>query len=221
MPASRVNPPKQSRSRRTLERLVTSALEILEEQGADALTVQAIVGRAGSSVGSFYARFKGKDDLLDYVGERIWREGAERWDQALAGQDWSSMGLRAVAWGAASLLAQAGSTRATFLRALDRSPALRDDAYRTFQEHVLAGMEELMLERSAEIVHPDPRVGVRLGLRAMLAVVQAHIEGADGRPLPADRVQTEAVTILLAYLGNERRGADSSPENVDFFDIWG
>ena len=51
-----LNPPKQSRSRRTLERIVQAALKILEEQGHKALTVQAVVDRADSSVGSFYAQ---------------------------------------------------------------------------------------------------------------------------------------------------------------------
>ena len=66
-------PPKQTRSRRTLERIVQASLDILEREGPDGLTVQAIVERAGSSVGSFYARFGGKDDLLEYVGDRVWR----------------------------------------------------------------------------------------------------------------------------------------------------
>ena len=53
----------------TWMRIAKASLEILGEEGADGLTVQAIVQRAGSSVGSFYARFDGKEDLLDYLGE--------------------------------------------------------------------------------------------------------------------------------------------------------
>ena len=63
-----LNAPKQSRSRQTLERIVQAALEILEGQGYAALTVKAVVERANSSVGSFYARFSGKEDLVDYLG---------------------------------------------------------------------------------------------------------------------------------------------------------
>ena len=47
-----LNPPKQSRSRKTLERIVQAALEILGEQGHKALTVQTVGDRAESSVGS-------------------------------------------------------------------------------------------------------------------------------------------------------------------------
>ncbi|GIS78817.1 MAG: hypothetical protein CM1200mP14_03830 [Gammaproteobacteria bacterium] len=66
-----LNPPKQSRSRQTLERIVQAALEILEEQGHKALTVQTVVDRAHSSVGSFYARFSGKEDLLDFPWRKV------------------------------------------------------------------------------------------------------------------------------------------------------
>ena len=39
------------------------------------LTVQDIVSRAGTSVGSFYARFSGKDDLFAYVEASVWTRG--------------------------------------------------------------------------------------------------------------------------------------------------
>ena len=54
-----INPPKQARSRRTLERIVEASLEILAAEGPDSLTVHRVVEKAGSSVGSFYARFEG------------------------------------------------------------------------------------------------------------------------------------------------------------------
>ena len=62
--AKHLNPPQQSRSQRTLERIVAASLELLATQGPSGLTVQAVVDKADSSVGSFYARFKGKDDLF-------------------------------------------------------------------------------------------------------------------------------------------------------------
>ena len=62
-------PPKQLRSHRTLERIARASFEILEEDGAGGLTVHAVIARARSSVGSFYARFSGRDELLAYLGE--------------------------------------------------------------------------------------------------------------------------------------------------------
>ncbi len=56
--------PRQSRSQATLERLLYAAEELLNTQTFEEITVADIVERAGSSVGSFYARFPTKDALL-------------------------------------------------------------------------------------------------------------------------------------------------------------
>lgn len=218
--ATHLNPPKQSRSKRTLERIVRAALEILEGEGPDGLTVQAIVERADSSVGSFYARFAGKDDLLDYLGERVWREAASRWDDALSSRDWSGLGLREVVDGAVRLLGEAGRSRTSYLRALERTPGAREDAYLAFHTHVIRGIEELLLARSEEITHPEPAVAVPLGLRAVLAVVEAPPRPREADLPPAERRMQEAATMLMAYLGGGAAPAAAGKE-VDFFDIWG
>jgi AcrR family transcriptional regulator len=218
--APHLKPPKQTRSRRTLERIVRASLDILEQTGPDGLTVQAIVERAGSSVGSFYARFAGKDDLLEYLGERVWREAATRWDEALTSRDWSGMDLGRVVEGAVGLLEEAGRARASYLRALDRAAGAREDAYLAFHTHVIRGIEKLLLARSDEITHPDPPVAVPLGLRAALAVVEAGPERAGVDPVAPDRRKEEAAAILLAYLAGGK-GRPTERKKVDFFDIWG
>lgn len=214
------NPPRQLRSRRTLERLIRASLEILEKDGPDGLTVQAIVERAGSSVGSFYARFAGKDELLAYLGERSWREAAARWDEAAASRTLAGLALEEVVEGAVQLLSEAVTARATYLRALERAPGVGDEAFSAFQAHVLGGIEALLLARSGEMSHPDPEVAVRLGLEAVLAVLDA--DGAGGGPgaVPRERRREEAATLLLGYLSGARSPGGGTGKE-DFFDIWG
>ncbi len=213
------NPPKQSRSHRTLERLVGASLEILEREGPEGLTVQAIVSRAGSSVGSFYARFGGKEELLRYLGERVWRESAQRWDRALASRDWTGLSLSELAEGAVRLLGEAGRSRAVYLRALERGPGNRDDAYRAFQAHVMEGVAGLLLARSGQMDHPSPEVAVRLGLRAVAAILEEG-PGAE-EAIPLERRMEEAARLLLGYLLRGERGDTVRRGQVDFFDIWG
>ena len=215
-----LTPPKQPRSRRTLERIVRASLEILESGGVEALTVQAVVKRAGSSVGSFYARFGGKEDLLEYLGERVWREAADRWDEALAARDWGKLTLGELLEGSVRLLADAGRSRAAYLRALERAPATGDGAYRSFQGHVLQGVASLLLARDREIQHAEPGVAVQLGLRAALGVLDAP-DLPQGEPLSAERRTEEAVRILRAYLLGEGGSDTGATGKVDFFDIWG
>ena len=214
-----VNAPKQDRSRRTLERIVRASLHILESEGPGALTVQSIVDRAGSSVGSFYARFAGKEELLDYLGERIWREAAVRWDEVLSSQDWSGLDLGQMVEGAVRLLGEAGNSRASSLKALEQAPGARDDAYLSFHTHVISGLERMLLARSGEMAHPDPPVAVPLGLRAALAVLEGR-RPEVGDPLPKERRMEEASKMLMSYLAGAARGP-TGLRDVDFFDIWG
>ena len=76
--------PKQHRSRQTLQRITRAALELIGQNGVEGTTVGAITRRAGSSVGSVYARFDGKSDLLHYLDERIWETVQPPGPEALA-----------------------------------------------------------------------------------------------------------------------------------------
>jgi AcrR family transcriptional regulator len=76
--------PQQARSRRTLERLRESAWELLEAEGPEAVTVTGVAARARVSVGSFYARFEGKEELLHHLEAvalsaslRSWHDAAD------------------------------------------------------------------------------------------------------------------------------------------------
>ncbi len=216
--AEHVNPPKQARSRKTLERIAKASLAILDEEGPEALTVQAIVDRAGSSVGSFYARFQGKDDLLDYLGSRAWSEAAERWDQVLASRDWSDLALAQLIDGSVALLADAARSRGAYLKGLNHAGAT-DDPFARFQNHVLAGLADVLLGRRDEIEHGNPQLAVRLGLTAVVGLLDAagtsRLEAVSALEL-----RTEAGRLLRAYL-QPGQTSDSAPGSVDFFDIWG
>jgi len=216
-----LNPPKQPRSRRTLERIVNAALELLEAGGPEAVTVQAVVARAKSSVGSFYARFGGKDDLLDYLGERMWQEALARWDRAVEERTWSNLELDQVTSGAVRLLIEVRDAGAGRLRQLDRL-ADRADAYDRFRRHLVASLGGLLLERREEMVHPEPELGVRLGLTAVAGLIDARLDGPDGSvaegSLDRDRLAMECGDLLLRYL--TAGGARQATEPVDFFDVW-
>ena len=217
-----LNPPKQSRSRRTLERIIQAALEILEVDGSSALTVQAVVERASSSVGSFYARFSGKEDLLDYLAERVWHQTLDRWNNALSSRDWSRIDLQHIAEGSIRLLVDAGKSRSVYMRALDRAKGRDGVAYDTFRSRVIGDVAEILLARRDEIAHPDPELAVRLGLLATAGMIEADRSADDG-PLPREILVSEATNLLLRYLtvSTSASAQVKASEEVDFFDIWG
>lgn len=215
---ARINAPKQNRSRRTLERIVDASLELLATEGPDGLTVHKVVAKAGSSVGSFYARFKGKEDLLDYLGERVWTEALDRWNTALDSRAWDEYSLAGMSEGAVTLLVDAQRSRSAYLRALDRAGSGQGHAYEQFQTDLLSGLAKLLLGRREEIVREDADLAVRLGLRAVLGVVDAELRASSDR-IPRETLIAECSAILTAYLVGGGEVEDKGP--VEFFDVWG
>jgi AcrR family transcriptional regulator len=216
-----LQPPRQSRSLRTLERIVSASREILEEGGPEALTVQAIVERARSSVGSFYARFAGKEELLAYLGERGWREAALRWDEAVAAKDLTGLSLAELVPISLGLLGEALGAQAPSLRSLQRAKDVGEDAHTAFRRHVLGGVGKLLLARADGMSHAEPEVAVRLGLEAAAALLEGRAGEAPGQAIPVERRMEEAARLLLGYLAGERDMGAAPDRQVDFFDIWG
>ncbi|MDA0327790.1 MAG: TetR/AcrR family transcriptional regulator [Gemmatimonadetes bacterium] len=214
-----LNPPKQGRSQRTLERIVAASLELLATEGPAGLTVHAVVEKAESSVGSFYARFNGKDDLLDYLGERVWADAAARWNEALVSRDWGALTLPQIVEGSVVLLIDAQRSRSAYLKALDWATGRQTDAYETFRSELLTGLSEILLVHAASIDHHDPQLAVRLGLRAVLGVIDAESRAVEDR-LSREALVGECRTLLLGYLMS-RDGPRSPTDGVEYFDVWG
>lgn len=69
--AGGVSAPKQERSRRTREKIIDAAIQLFEERGFERTTSNDIAAAAGVSIGSFYAYFADKRQLLLFIFERI------------------------------------------------------------------------------------------------------------------------------------------------------
>ena len=215
-----LTPPKQARSRRTLQAILDASLDLLAERGLDGATVHEIVERAGTSVGSFYARFGGKDDLLRYLELRLWADARARWDEALEARAWDGLAIDAVVHGLVATLLEAERVGARQRRALGRRPGadgLADPAG-DFHAHLLDGVRTLLLERSEAVRHPDPATAVVLGYRAVVGALRETEARGDG--LDDERLADELARLYLAYLGAgaDHGARDSGP--VDFFDVW-
>ncbi len=63
--------PTQERSRRSVEKILDAAEQIVGEAGADAATTRAILERSGVAVSSLYRFFADRDEILDAVLERM------------------------------------------------------------------------------------------------------------------------------------------------------
>ena len=61
--------PRQERSRRKVELMLEAATRILEKDGMDGLTTNAIAAKAGVSIGTLYQFFPNKAAILDGLAE--------------------------------------------------------------------------------------------------------------------------------------------------------
>jgi TetR/AcrR family transcriptional regulator, tetracycline repressor protein len=70
-----------------LERIVATALEIVDEQGADALSMRTLAQRLDSGTTTLYRHFANRAALIAHVVDRVYGE-IEFADDALAGVSW-------------------------------------------------------------------------------------------------------------------------------------
>ncbi|MCX6417152.1 MAG: TetR/AcrR family transcriptional regulator [Actinobacteria bacterium] len=64
-------PPEQARSIASMNRMLEAGEELFYEGGSSALTLDAVIERAGTSTGSFYARFGDMRGFLDAMHLRV------------------------------------------------------------------------------------------------------------------------------------------------------
>ena len=228
--APHLNPPKQARSRRTLDRIARAALELIEEKGVEGTTVKDVVERADSSVGSFYARFPGKEELLLYLQARVWHRATEAWDDAVEARDWEHLDLEHLVKEVVRVLLDSQREEAGRRHALGEHARVRgaeDDPEEAFHRHVLRDLRRMVLARSQEVRHPSPKLAVEVGYRMAAGALRELVamEEARGRVLGRKVIADEVARGYLAYLGVEglptREVEEGEPDFGDPFDIWG
>ncbi|MCA0995250.1 TetR/AcrR family transcriptional regulator [Alloyangia pacifica] len=87
--------PRQTRSRASVEAMLTAAAQILEAGGIAALTTNAVAERAGVSIGTLYQYFPNKETILAELVRRQKAQFFEDMGQAVAAAH--DLGLREAA----------------------------------------------------------------------------------------------------------------------------
>ncbi len=86
-----LTPPRQRRSRKTLDRLVEACEGLLQEKPFEEISVADIARRGRSSVGAFYGRFKGKDALLHFLDAKRERLIVSSWESYFSKAKWEGV----------------------------------------------------------------------------------------------------------------------------------
>lgn len=78
----------------TRARLVSAAIDVFEEKGYEAATVDDVAARAGAARATFYLHFSGKADIVAELADRIWAETGRKFAAFGELPDWSAASVR-------------------------------------------------------------------------------------------------------------------------------
>lgn len=203
-----VRPTHQSRSQETLERILDAAEAVIAEKGFDKATVSEIVRRAKSSVGAMYARFSDKDALLSCLYERFYAEAVATADVAVDPVRWEGASIADIFGEVIPFLVHVYEQKAGLVRALIvRGSTDHDFAERGARlfQYISGRLSDLLMERRAEIGHPNPALAIDLGLRMVFDTLDQTTLGADiqrtNYPLSSSELSEELTRMFLGYLG--------------------
>jgi AcrR family transcriptional regulator len=193
--------PRQSRSRETVEAILTATADILARKGYAALTTNHIAERAGVNIASLYQYFPGKEAIVAELRRRhgkVARTAVKRILAEDADSDLESTLRRLVAAGVAEHSGEPALHRA-FTEAL---PALRTSDIAADDAPAFVAFRQL-LERTAVGV---PDLDLALWVVATASGALIH-RAAVERPgdLSSGAFADELVTLLERYLRRARQ----------------
>ncbi|MDG3010143.1 TetR/AcrR family transcriptional regulator [Rhodococcus sp. D2-41] len=198
-----ITPPRQSRSRATMERVLAAVEDLLADKPFDQITVAEIASRSSSSPTSIYARFADKNGLLLAAHERYKHKAEARLAEQLASEDTASLPPDRLLDFFARELVTAFRDNQHLLR----SVVLADAAvmYERAAD-LIASVSLAVADRLRPAMTVDDAVGERcvdFAIRAAVAVLQQHIIFQDripGRFQTTDDELAERLTDLLVAM---------------------
>lgn len=196
-------PPRQRRSRETLERVLAAAQDVFAELGEDGFTMAEVSRRSGASVGGIYRRFASKEDLLVAMLDRVAAADEAETIAALATRDWTTCTDRELVDHLIAGLATTWRRQAPLMRALMArrlrgiDDAVNDQGHRVMAQQARAFTTVVLLRRD-RITAPQPEAAADFAFRLVTA--------ACGR-WTAETIETRAPApmdwpTMLAHLGD-------------------
>lgn len=208
-------PPKQQRSRQSFDRALDAAAAILSEKGLQALTLSGVSRRSQVSIGSIYSRVAGKEDLIRAVQARV----LDKLDHEFSGivNQLRRRGLR-LAELVPTLIRQHASylrRHAPILNAfMEVAPrdAVVQQLGRKYHAQSALDFKLLLLERRAEIKHPNPEEAAETCFVIVFGVLARYLglgvasdEDAGQGSGDWERIVGDLGLMSLAFLATDLR----------------
>jgi AcrR family transcriptional regulator len=203
-----LKPPLQARSRLALTSLLDAAEHLVGERGFEETSVQEIVVRSGTSVGSFYRRFKDKHGLLQALHERFCHEARATADDALDPSRWADIAAGQMISEIVLFLVEVFRERRGLFRAFLVSGAT-DPVVRAREveltDYLSDRLADCLRGRDDEIRHANLPLASRTTLLIVVGVLShATILGAEEFDIDDSAATAEIVLAACRYLGTEK-----------------
>jgi AcrR family transcriptional regulator len=202
-----VRPAHQERSRRALTSLLDAAEQLVAARGFDETSIQDIVAVSGTSVGSFYRRFKDKHGLLQALHERFCEEARATADTALDPARWVGTPANEMIAAIARFLVDVFRERRGLFRAFLVSGA-SDPVVRTREveltSYLSACLARCLRIHRRDVNHPDAALAARTTLLLLVGILShATLLGAGEFDIDDPTSVAELVRAACRYLGTE------------------
>ena len=211
-------PPKQRRSRDTMERFLRGARELLEERGLDGLTMDELARRSDVRMGSIYVRFRGKRDIVHAVQAQMLAEIEADLPRRFGDPSERDVRLSERVGAAVHAVADILREHAALLRVLiiasdtdDEMAAAGSRSTAKTSEHFAAAV----LAGRDEIARGDPETAVDVCYRVVYDTLARRIMRGPTfetpRAIEWDRLVEELADMCAAYLLSRERSDASLP----------
>jgi len=194
-----INPPLQKRSQESLERVLQSGLELLQEAGFEGFTLQEVSRRAKVSIGSIYARAPSKEALILAIYEREMERMAAEQQRIAAASHREGLSSRELVETLVREMAEIMLGHAASLRVFMHRSAVDPEIWRRGSErsHVLANVFETALrEHADELSHPNPELAIDVTYRFVYAALARRITHGPSFESPRETSDQELVAEL-------------------------
>jgi AcrR family transcriptional regulator len=198
--------PQQARSILSMARMLDAAEVLFAEGGEEALTVEAVVKRSKTSVGSFYARFGDRGGLLEAMHERFLERlgaGSQMAIQAAVRQKTLVGALEVLITHVFAVVREYRDSARFFFLHRSTDPALRAQGIQAnaFFARMFA---DLVLRYQNEVAHAKPAIAADVAWRMTFAMFAQQVMFEDqevsGVAIGDKALVRELARCLTAYL---------------------
>lgn len=194
--------PRQQRSIASTARMLDAAESLFANGGPDALTVEAVIAEAGTSAGSFYARFGDRSGLLAALHERFLARLSVATEAILAeaiAQPALDRAVRVVVTRSLAVAHENHASLAFFVLHRSADERLRRQGVEANRGFAKA-FSRVVAHHEAEVRHPKPAHAADVAFRILFALLVQQVmfrpQDITGRPM-ADKTLAEELTRSL------------------------